>query len=184
MREEEETEKQQEGDRYLVGMPGEEEIAQLLSPDLVHEDEQSASEEQRENLYQKILKLSTPQKIRLAILGNREARNFLIHSPNKTVSLAVLKNPQVTENEVVKYAQQKNLPEEIILAIAKNQKWMKNYPIKLAIISNPKTPLSVAVNFLIHLHDHDLRSLSRDKSVSAVLSRTAHQIHQKRKSLK
>jgi hypothetical protein len=181
---EEETEEQQEGESDLERISLKEEASLFLPADLVQGGEEGASEEERENLYQKILKLSTPQKIRLAILGNREARNFLIHSPNKTVSLAVLKNPQITENEVVKYAQQKNLPEEIILAIAKNQKWIKNYPIKLAVISNPKTPLSVAVNFLMHLHDHDLRSLSRDKSVSAVLSRTAHQIHQKRKALK
>lgn len=174
----------QEDDIHLEKISFQEEDSVPFPLDLIQDSVPSDSEEQRQSLYQKILKMSTPQKIRLAILGNRETRNFLIHNPNKTVSLAVLKSPQLTENEVARYAQQKNLGEEIILSIAKNKKWIKNYPIRLAIISNPKTPLSVAINLLNYLHDNDLKTLSQDKGVSAVLSRTAYQVHLKRKSSK
>jgi epoxyqueuosine reductase QueG len=97
------------------------------------------------------------------------------------ISLAVLKNPKLTENEVLNYAQQRNLVEDVPLAIAKDTRWMRNYQIKLAIVSNPKTPLSVAINFLPHLRDNDLKILSRDKNVSSILSRAAHNTLLKRK---
>jgi len=124
--------------------------------------------------------MTIPEKLRLAILGNREARNLLISNPVKMISLAVLRNPKITEDEVMKYAQQKNLSEDVILAIAKDQKWIKTYQVKLAIVSNPKTRLSVAINFLGHLHEKDLKSLSRDKNISSVVSRAAYQTLLKR----
>jgi len=96
------------------------------------------------------------------------------------ISLAVLKNPKLTENEVLSFAQQKNLSEDVILAIAKHHKWIKIYQIKLAVVSNPKTPLSVGLNFLSHLHEKDLKSLSRDKNISSALSRAAYQTLLKR----
>ena len=43
-------------------------------------------------------KMSVPEKIRLAMLGNQEARNLLIHDPNKVIPLAVLRNPKITED--------------------------------------------------------------------------------------
>ena len=124
--------------------------------------------------------MSSREKFRLAILGNREARNLLIHNPDKLISMAVLRNPKLNENEVLQYAGRRNLSEDIILAIAKDPKWTKNYLIKFALVSNPKTPLSVALNFLPHFHEKDLKSLSRDKDVSSVLSRAAHQTFLKR----
>ncbi len=142
--------------------------------ELIIDFQENYTDEQRQNLYKKILALSTPEKMRLAILGNREARNILIHHPVKMISLAVLRNPKVNENEVLLYAQQRNISEDVISAIAKNQRWIKSYQIKLAVICNPKTPLSVAINFLPHLYEKDLKSLSRNKNISPIVSRTAY----------
>ena len=166
---------QQSEDEYFLEEIIKEEDAAKYPPELIHDFQQNYTDDQRQKLYQKILKMSIAEKLRLAILGNREARNLLISNPAKMISLAVLKNPKITENEVLKYAQQKNLSEDIILAIAKDQKWVKTYQIKLAVVSNPKTPLSVAINFLGHLHEKDLKSLSRDNNISSVLRRAAHQ---------
>lgn len=157
------------------------EDAAKFPSELIIDFQENYTDEQRQNLYQKILRMSTPEKVRLAILGNREARNLLIRDPVKMISMAVLRNPKVNENEILKYAQQKNISQDVILAIAKNQKWMKSYQIKLAVVSNPKTPLSLAINFLAHLHEKDLKLLSRDKNVSPILGRAAYQAQLKRK---
>ncbi len=149
--------------------------------ELIFEFQENYTDEQRQNLYQKILKMTTPEKVRLAVLGNREARNLLIRDPMKMIALAVLRNPKIHDMEVEKYAQMKNISEDVILAIAKNQRWIKNYSIKLAVVSNPKTPLSASINFISHLYEKDLKALERDKNVSPVLSRTAHQVRLKRK---
>lgn len=157
-----------------------EEAAQF-PPDLIVEPEQENSKEQRQNLYQKILKMTVPEKIHLAMLGNREARNFLIHDRNKIISMAVLRSPKISNSEILNFAQQKNTPDDIVQTISKNRIWMRNYLIKLAIVSNPKTPLSVAIKFLDHLHDKDLQALYRSKNVPSVLAQAAGRILFKRK---
>ncbi len=157
------------------------EEAAEFPPELIVEPEQEYSEEQRQSLYQKILKMTIPEKIRLAMLGNRESRNFLIHDRNKIISTAVLRSPKMSNSEILNFAQQRNTPDDVVLTISKNRVWMKNYYIKLAIVSNPKTPLSVAIKFLDHIHDKDLQALYRSKNVPSVLAQAAGRILLKRK---
>jgi len=150
-------------------------------PEVIDDPPGTIGEEKWQNIYGKIAGLNTQQKIRLAHVGNLAIRMLFIHSPIKVISLAVLKNPKLTESEVFRYSQQKNLAEDVLVAIAKDPKWIKNYPIKLGLVSNPKTPLSISVNFLSHLHENDLKALSRDKNISTVLTRAAQQMLLKRK---
>jgi len=89
----------------------------------------------------------------------------------------------VTENEALLYAQLRNIPEDALVAISKNKTWIKNYPIKLALVSNPKTPLSLAIKLLDHLHDRDLQVISKSKSISHVLARSAARLLFKRRGL-
>ena len=161
--------------------PIQEQDAAQFPQELIVEPEQENSEEQRQNLYQKILKMTVPEKIHLAMLGNREARNFLIHDRNKIISMAVLRSPKISNSEILNFAQQKNTPDDVVQTISKNRIWMRNYLIKLAIVSNPKTPLSVAIKFLDHLHDKDLQALYRSKNVPSVLAQAAGRVLFKRK---
>jgi hypothetical protein len=158
-----------------------EEDANSVSLELINDFQENYSEEQRQNLYQKISDMSSSEKLRLASLANREARKLLIRDSNKMISLNVLKNAKVNESEVLQYAQRRDLAQDIILAISQDQKWRKNYPIKFALVSNPKTPLSVSITFLSHLHERDIKLLSRDKNVSSVLRRRAEEILDRKK---
>ena len=162
-----------EEQKFLDNFPFQEADISQLPQELVSEPAKDLSQDQRQNLYQRVLKMNIPQKVNLAMLGNQDARNFLIHDPNKIIPLAVLRSPKVSENEVLNYAQQKNVPEDVLLAIARHKTWIKNYLIKFAVVSNPKTPLSVAIKFLDHLHDKDLQALSRNKNISSILARAA-----------
>ncbi|MGD0625760.1 MAG: hypothetical protein ABSB32_13710 [Thermodesulfobacteriota bacterium] len=158
-----------------------EEDAEQFPRELIVERDGEYTGEQRENLYNMILRMSVPQKIRLAMLGNREARKKLIHDRNQMVPKAVLRSPKLTDNEILTFAQERSTPEDIILAICKNRIWVKKYPIRLALVSHPKTPLSIAVQFLGYLHDKDLQALSRDKNISSALAQIAWQVFAKRK---
>ena len=158
-----------------------EEDAAQFSPELVGESVEEFTTEHRENLYQMILKMSVPQKIRLAMLGNREARKLLVRDRNRVISMAVLRSPKITESEILRFAQEKSTPEDVILVICKHKTWLTKYPIKLALVTNPKTPLSQAIQLLPHLHDKDLQGLSRNKNIPSVLSQTAWQVFRKRR---
>ncbi len=152
-----------------------------LPGELVSQTPAEIKSEQREALFQKVLKMAVHQKIYLAMFGNQDARGLLIHDPNKIISIAVLRNPKVTEDEILTFAQLRNVPEEVLQLIAKHKTWPKNYFIKLALVANPKTPLSVAIKFLDHLRDRDLANLSRSKNISSVLARAATRVILKRK---
>ena len=157
------------------------EDAARFPQELVLEVHKEPTPDLRQNFTQWIAKMSIPEKVRLAILGNQEARNLLIHDPNKVIGLAVLRNPKVTEIDIILYSQLRNLPEEVLWEISKHRTWIKNYQVKLALVSNPKAPLALAIKLLDHLHDRDLQNLSRSKNVSFVLSRSALRLLFKRR---
>jgi hypothetical protein len=150
----------------------EEEKAQLPQ-DLVLDSQKQFTSQEREGFSQTLIQMSVPKKIRLALVGNQEARSVLIRDPNKVIPLAVLRNPRLSEDEVIMYAQLRSLPEDVFSAMAKHKTWIKNYQVKLALVSNPKAPLSLALKLLDHLHDRDLQNISKSKNVSYVLARSA-----------
>lgn len=128
---------------------------------------------QRQKLTFNIYKLTVSQKIRLALLGNASHRALLIRDPNKTVSMAAIKSPGITDQEVLKYAQNRALPEDIIRYIAERRDWTKNYQVKLALVNNPKCPISQALNFLSHLRPFDLKAIARSKNVPQAIAQAA-----------
>ena len=145
-------------------------------------DHEDCTEEQRQQIYQKILKMSVPEKVRLALAGNRETRFILIHDPTKIVPLAVLRSTRLTGNEILNYAKQKNISEDVVRSISRHKNWMKNYHIKLAIVCHPKTPPSEALQNLPYLHNKDLQEIARNKNVPSFLRRGASQILRRQES--
>jgi hypothetical protein len=158
-----------------------EEDKSKLPQQLLLDPPKEITSQDRDHFTQSIVKMNIPQKIRLALVGNQEARNLLIHDPNKVIALAVMRNPRLSEDEVMMYAQLRSLPEDVFWAISKHKTWVKNYHVKLALVSNPKSPLSLSIKLLDHLHDRDLQNISRSKNVSYVLARSAARLLFKRK---
>jgi hypothetical protein len=128
----------------------------------------------------KISELSPAGKIRLANLGNAFARAVLIRDTNRLVSMAAIRSPAVTDMEVLRYASNRGLDDEIIRHIANQRQWVRLYGIKVALCNNPKCPLPVAMRFLPHLNVRDLKSLSRSKGIPSALCTAAKQMLQQR----
>lgn len=123
-----------------------------------------------QSAYIKISALNVGQKIKLALLGNREARAILVKDPNRIVSRAVLKNPRITDTEVVQIAQSKVVSDEILREISEGRKWTRLYQVKLALVTNPKTPPHISIGLLKQLREFDLRNLRWNKNVSGVVA--------------
>lgn len=145
-------------------------VEKELPKDLT-DDKNFQNDEQ--NIYKLIKTLSAGQKIKLALTGNKAAREFLIKDSNKLVALSVLKNPRITEDEVTKVSNSKSSNEDLIRQIARNKEWVKNYGIKLSMATNPKTPLTISVKLLDSLYARDLEKLSKSKNIPSVLASTA-----------
>ncbi len=143
----------------------------------LEEDEQSIA---YQNLFITIKNMSLPEKLKLCIMGNAEARRILIKEPNRVVALASLKNPRITEMEVGLAAQSTTVSEEVLREIGNNRDWTRHYDIKLALVTNPKSPPDVSMNFIRHLRDKDLKEIRRSKNVPGVISTAAKRIIQQK----
>jgi hypothetical protein len=139
-------------------------------------DESQEEAEKNIPLYSLIKDMKMAQKIKLAIFGNQSARAILIRDPNKLISLFVLQNARITENEIVEFSRNKDLGELVLREIANNGTWMKSYPVKLNIAGNPKVPAALALKWLGHLHDKDLQKISKSRDVPQVVATQAKRL--------
>ncbi|MBI5568652.1 MAG: DUF4388 domain-containing protein [Desulfomonile tiedjei] len=151
-----------------------EELFRLTRPGEMPEWE--LSEEEYQSLYHRILGMGVADKVKLAFLGNKEARDILIRDSNKMVATAVIKSPKIQENEVENISKSRQVCEDVLRIIAGSKEWMKSHPIKVNLASNPKTPLPMAMKLLNQLRDTELRRLSKDKNVSQVLATQARRM--------
>ncbi len=137
-------------------------------------------EGKRLTLAQKIQKLSVAEKIKLASKGNKEVRTMLIRDSNKLVCTAVIRSPRLTDAEVLTQAQNRVCNEEVLRIICGNREWVRQYPIKLALIKNPKVPAVISMKFLSSVHDTDVKNLARDKNVSGAVQMMAKKMLSKK----
>src|SRR5512140_2834169 len=68
-----------------------------------HGDEVSTPEQEEKKLTitQRIMKMSVSEKIKLATLGNKEARTILLRDSNKLVCMAAATSPRITDGEIL-----------------------------------------------------------------------------------
>lgn len=128
------------------------------------------------NIFKMVKSLTVSQKVKLAMSGNKSARELLIKESNKMVSRSVLKNPRISEDEVLRLCQTRGTPEELLREVARNRAWQENYSIKLACTTNSKTPLPVAMKMLSTLNSSDLQKLSKSKNITSALSGAARRM--------
>ena len=130
-------------------------------------------DEQRGSVLQKIAKLDIKGRIQLAMKGTKEERSILVRDGTKIVALAVLDSPKITDGEVEKFANQKNVLEALLRAIPMKRRFAKNYVIVRNLVANPRTPLDVSLGLMKNLLVQDLRNLSGNKEVSDTVRKLA-----------
>jgi hypothetical protein len=132
-----------------------------------------SAEEQRGSALQKISKLGITGRIQLAMKGTKEERSLLIRDGTKIVALAVLESPKLTDSEVEKFANQKNVLEAVLRGISMKRRFMKQYAILRNLTFNPRTPIDVSLGLVKHLLAGDLKNLAGNKEVSDTVRKIA-----------
>ncbi|UFS69833.1 hypothetical protein LPW11_18325 [Geomonas sp. RF6] len=142
------------------------------------EDDGEVDEESEEfrSKYQLSQDMKVSEKIKMALTGDKEWRSILIKDSNKLVSAAVVKNPRLTESEVLAVAKSAVQNDEIMRVICANKEWVKNYQIRRALAWNHKTPLQTALRFVATLSEKDLAAVAKSKNVSTVVATQARRI--------
>jgi hypothetical protein len=164
--------------------PAEDSAAVLMAEygaELAHDAEEKGSmppptaeqEAKRLNMTQRVLKMSVAEKIKLATLGNREARTLLLRDSNRLVSLAAAQSPRMTDGEILGLANSKTSSADVLRYIYESREFLKVYAVRTALVHNPKVPLPTALRFLPTLQERDIKELSRDRNVPATVQAQA-----------
>ena len=131
---------------------------------------------ERVSMLNRVLRMNMKDRMKLAMKGDREARNILIRDPNRIVAQAVIQNPKLTDQEAEKIASMRTVPEEVLRLIATNRTWARNYQIMLKLAQNPRTPLTNSMTILTRLQTKDLIMISKNKNVSEAIRKQAFRL--------
>lgn len=137
-------------------------------------------EGQRLTMAKTIMKLSVSEKVKLATKGNKEARGILLRDSNRLVALAAIRNPRITDGEVLAQVMNKAVNDDVLREIYGDREYIKQYPIKLGLVKNPKTPQAMSMRFLATLRESDVKNLSRDKNVPNQVQQLARKMMEKK----
>lgn len=133
----------------------------------------SESTKKKKSMYALIKAMGIPEKVKLAMLGNKEARYFLAREPIAVITKTLLKNPRITESEILEIVSNPTIDQEIFRLISLEKKWMKNYSVKLTMVNNPKTPTHIGIQLVGHLRKDDVKALLRNKNLPGIISYAA-----------
>lgn len=153
-------------------------------PGQVDQDEEPAEEtpavneddEEFLSKYKTAQLMGIGEKIKMALSGDKEWRAILVKDANKLVSGSVIKNPRITEGEVLTLIKAGIQNDEIMRLICANKEWIKSYKIRKALIENTRTPVQNAMRYLGTMGEKDLSSFAKSKNISSVVSTMAKRL--------
>jgi hypothetical protein len=147
--------------------------------ELQSEEEGDLSGE-RVSMINRIMRMGVKDRVKLAMKGDREARNILIRDPNRLVSAAVVNNPRITEQEVETIASMRSISEDLLRLVSSNRQWSRSYNIMHNLAKNPRTPIANVLTIMSRLQLRDLVALSKNRNVSDAVRRQAMRLHSAR----
>jgi hypothetical protein len=145
---------------------------------------ETPQDEDSRDLYSFIRKLGVAEKIRMALIGNLSARKILIKDTRKLVACAVLDSPRLTDKEILDFARNKTLSDDVVRKIAFNREWTRGLPVQKALVTNPKCPPQKALEFIKNLTPRDLKDVAMDRDIPVYLTRQAKTLLARREARK
>jgi hypothetical protein len=113
-----------------------------------------------EQIVARLPQMPLGQKITLARRGPSRVAGALVANGHAQVMPIALENPYLTEAQVLKVLAREKVPVAVVQALANHRKWSESYNVRLAIVRNSSTPMSIVLGFLPQLTVNDLRVLA------------------------
>jgi hypothetical protein len=127
-------------------------LSPAISPELKRHAE--------EYIIARLPQLPLGQRITLARRGPARVAGALIATGHAQVLELALDNPRLTEPQILKVLWHDKLPQVVVLTVANHRKWSQHYNVRLALVRNSSTPLSIVLSYLPQLTVVDLRVLA------------------------
>jgi len=134
-----------------------------------------------EDFYAMLKEMTIPERIKLALLGNKSVRTILLREGHAKIPILVLQNPKITVEEVQDLVKNTMLDKNVYREIARNRGWMKNYAIQFGLVSNPKVPIDITLKYVSYLRERDLRRLSKTKTIPQVIAQQCRKALERRR---
>ena len=119
---------------------------------------------------------SLEQRLERAERGGPAELRLLVHDAAVEVLEALLRNPFLSEELLLLLLARKNLPRDLLEAVAKNEQLIQNQRVKAALARNPQTPRLASMRLLKFLYLFDLVSVSLEPAVPAEIKRLAEDV--------
>jgi hypothetical protein len=130
-------------------------------------------ENKKLNITQRLMRMSVAEKIKLATLGNKEARTLLLRDSNKLVCMAAATSPRITDGEILGLSNSRTVNADVLRYIYSNREFTRTYAIKISLVKNPKVPLPTALKMMHTLQERDIKDLARDRNVPQTIQSQA-----------
>lgn len=122
-----------------------------------------------EQIVARLPQMPLGQKITLARRGPSRVAGALVADGHAQVMPVALENSYLAEAQVLKALAREKVPVVVIQALANHRKWSQSYNVRLAIVRNASTPISIVLSFLPHLTVNDLCVLAEPGIVAESL---------------
>ncbi|MBI4639389.1 MAG: hypothetical protein HY731_01775 [Candidatus Tectomicrobia bacterium] len=100
----------------------------------------------------------------------------LLYDQNLSVIKGLLNNSRIREDQVLRIASHRPTSGEILALIAIHGKWGARYNVKKALLSNPFTPLRIALGLIKFLLIEDLKDVVANESLYDLLRQAAQDL--------
>lgn len=117
--------------------------------------------------------LAVGEKAAIARRASLRVLQRLRHDPSPRVVRSLMDNARATEGLLLPLLAQEDTRPEILEEVARHRRWGVRYEVRSALCHNPRTPATTSLRLLPHLRKADLRKLTREVRVPAVVRRRA-----------
>jgi ubiquinone/menaquinone biosynthesis C-methylase UbiE len=107
-----------------------------------------------------LMDITLGEKRSLAKGLSKDTLDRLLYDEDPVVIGNLLRNPRLTELEVLKTASRRPVKPEILKVVFESEKWISRYVVKRALVLNPCTPTGIALGLLYFMHQSDLKIIS------------------------
>jgi len=96
----------------------------------------------------------------------------------------ILRNPRITEREVLRISSRRPCPGAVLKEVYQSQRWIQRYRVKRALAFNPYTPVAIGKSLIGSLLLSDLQEAARDRGLDPSVREWANNLLKKRKGEK
>jgi len=114
-------------------------------------------------------------RVSMARSNNRHQISRMLSDTNPLVIRALLKNPSLTESDVLKLSSRRPASADVQREVFHSRTWSARYSVKKALVLNPYTPTDIGIKIVHMLMIQDLRCIAESRDLHPWLRETAHQ---------